>query len=182
MKFELITKENINKATDIQLKIFNDKKACAYLHYLNSFICKKDYYIVYKDNQPVGITGLYIDEFTQEDGVAWLGWFGVLPEHRMKGIGYEIIMQTIKLAEEKGFHTLRLYTNKDNFSARKLYDKVMDFCEVYTQDNDLETVIYSKSLKKNRSAEKFNNKFLNLKWHDLEQEEGYKLYTKEIIK
>ena len=67
MKFELITKDNIMLATNIQLRIFKDENECAYLHYLNSFICNKDYYIVYKANEPVGITGLYIDEFTQDN-------------------------------------------------------------------------------------------------------------------
>ena len=182
MEFVKITKLNINQATDIQLNIFKDKKECAYLHYLNSFISKKDYYIVFKENQPVGITGLYIDEFTQEQGVVWLGWFGVLPENRNKGLGSEILIETLKLAKKKGFNTLRLYTSKDNFSACKLYNRIMDFCEDYTQENIDGAVVYSKSLRENQTAVKFNNKFLNLRWHDLEQEEGYNLYLKEINK
>lgn len=182
MKFELITKDNIMLATNIQLRIFKDENECAYLHYLNSFICNKDYYIVYKANEPVGITGLYIDEFTQEDDVVWLGWFGVLPEYRNKGLGCEILLKSLELAKDKGFKVLRLYTSKNNQSACNLYDKLMDFVEEYTRENITGGIVYSKSLISNISASKFSNQFLNLKWHDLEQKEGYKLYRQEINK
>ncbi len=157
MKFELITKDNLLLATEIQLKIFNNVKCCAYLHYLNSFICKKDYYIVYEKGEPIGITGLYVDEFTQEEGVVWLGWFGILPEFRKKGYGQKILEETILLAKDNGFSILRLYTEKENLSACRLYNKIMDICEDYTKESVVGCIVYSKALN-NEKVKSFNNK------------------------
>ena len=126
MRFELIDKNNIMLATKTQLEIFKSNSECAYLHYLNSFVSQKDYFLVYDKGNIVGITGLYIDEFTQEDGVVWLGWFGVVPEYRNMGYGRRILEKTIELAKKRKKKILRLYTSADNERAHGLYNKVMD--------------------------------------------------------
>ena len=180
MKFVKISKKNIMLATKIEMEIFNDEKECAYLHYLNSFISKKDYYIVYENNEVVGITGLYIDEFTQEKGVVWLGWFGVVPAFRCNGYGHKILNFTIEKAKKKGFDILRLYTSSTNLSACRLYNKVMDICEVYTLEGLQDCLVYSLSLKENLSVHKLGKKYLGIKWHAKEQKEGLKLYRRRM--
>lgn len=53
----------------------------------------------------MGITGVYYYDLDS----AWLGWFGVLPEYRNKGIGCRLLNKTIKLVSSMGFKYLRLY-------------------------------------------------------------------------
>lgn len=45
----------------------------------------RDRRIIELDGQPVGICGLY--SFSAEVDELWLGWFGMLKEHRSKGYG-----------------------------------------------------------------------------------------------
>lgn len=180
MKFVKINKKNIMLATKMQIEIFNDEKECAYLHYLNSFISKKDYYIVYENNEVVGISGLYIDEFTQEKGVVWLGWFGVAPAFRGKGFGRKILEQTIERAKKKGFDILRLYTSPTNLTACNLYNKVMDICENYMLEGVKDCIVYSLSLKENLIVSKLGKKYLGIKWHEKEQKEGLKLFKRRL--
>ena len=180
MKFVKISKKNIMLATKIQIEIFNDEKGCAYLHYLNSFISKKDYYIAYENNEVVGITGLYIDEFTQEKGVVWLGWFGVVSAFRGKGYGRKILDCTIDKAKKKGFKILRLYTSSTNLTACNLYNKVMDIRETYTFEGSQNCLIYSLSLKENSIVHKLGEQYLGIKWHEKEQKEGLKLYKRRL--
>ena len=179
MRFKIIDKNNIMLATKIQLEIFGSNSECAYLHYLNSFISKKDYFLVEDKNKIVGISGLYIDEFTQEDGVIWLGWFGVLPEFRCLGYGQKILEKTIELAKKRKKKILRLYTSTDNTNARKLYDKIMDICQPYDIEKE-KCMIYSKSLNDEKVKEFENNQYLGIDFHDEEQKEGYKMYLRRL--
>lgn len=178
MRFELIDKNNVLLATKIQLQIFGSKSECAYLHYVNSFISKKDYFLVYDKNKIVGITGLYIDEFTQEDGVVWLGWFGVLPEYRRLGYGQKILEKTIGLAQKRNKKILRLFTSTNNESAHKLYDKIMDICEPYDLEKE-KCLIYSKSLNSEK-VKKFGSQYLGIDFHNKEQKEGYNMFLRRL--
>ena len=180
MKFVKINKSNIMLATKIQIEIFNDEKECAYFHYLNSFTSKKDYYIVYENNKIVGITGLYVDEFTQEKGVVWLGWFGVMPEYRRKGLGKKILELTIEMAKKKGFDTLRLYTLSTYIPACHLYNEVMDICEEYRLEKLENCLIYSLSLRENVKVQKLGEKYLGMIWREKEQKEGLKIYKMKL--
>ena len=174
MKFVDISKDNLLLATEVQMKIFSDED-CAYLHYLYSFINVKKYYLVFENNEIIGITGIYEDEFTQEENVAWVGWYGVITKYRGKGYGKQILLKTMELAKCEGYKYIRLYTESTNIPACVLYDKVMDFKETYSKENISNVLIYSKSLC-NKVCPKFNNKYLGLNFHLKEQEEGYKMY------
>ncbi len=86
LEYELIDNNNINLATSIQYTIFPD--ACAYLHYkysIDTNYKNEKYYIAKYNNIPVAITGLYAHNEIDDESI-WLGWFGVLPEFRSKGI------------------------------------------------------------------------------------------------
>ena len=97
LKYVKITKENIVFATNIQMKIFKDE--CAYQNYLdiiNKNLEWQNYYLVYDDDIVIGITGLYCFEDINITNSIWLGWFGVLEEHRLKGYGMKILLDTIE--------------------------------------------------------------------------------------
>lgn len=72
----------------------------------------------------IGFTGLY-QNINDPPDVGWLGWYGVAPEERGKGLGDAILTATITKARDAGFTALRLYTsdtpNED--IALKMYRK-----------------------------------------------------------
>lgn len=178
MKFIEITMKNVLEATDVQMEIFGAKD-CAYLCYIQH-IQNNDpaYYIVKDKDEVIGISGIYVEPF--EPQTAWLGWYGVRKEHRKKGYGTKILEKTIEIAKKLGYKHFRLYTDVVNPNAHRLYDRVMDYSEEYSEPN-FKVLIYSKSLCE-KPCPKLNNKFINLASKDKEQDNGYELYLKQLNK
>lgn len=173
LEYELIDNNNINLATSIQYTIFPN--ACAYEHYKYSIENKyktEMYYIAKYNSIPVGITGLYAHGETDNESV-WLGWFGVLPEFRSRGIGKQILIDTIEKAKQYGKKYFRLYTNDNGTStARPLYRSVMQIYEKYNNKDDYNyngnCLIYTYSLCDDE-PKKWNDRFANIK-EDIEDE------------
>ena len=171
MEFVLVDFTNYKKAIEIQNIIFpNEDGTINILASLDRelFIKKTGidyvednvkYYIVYDNNEEVGITGLY----NYDSISAWLAWFGVLPDKRRKSYGKRILEKTMELAKQKGFKTMRLYTDAiENAEAVKLYKKLGFVGEKYTAEDLLyDCYIYSKSLN-DEKVDLWNNKLLGL--------------------
>ena len=82
------------------------------------------------------ILNLYDENVIDKDDV-WLGWYGILPEFRSRGIGKQSLLDTIELAKRFNRKYFRLYTNNDiNSTAYPLYEKVMSLREVYQNFED----------------------------------------------
>ena len=187
LKYVEITNDNILFATGIQMEIFPSE--CAFLSYKNGIdknaeYCK--YYLVYEEGEIVGITGLYSTEDIADTNSIWLGWFGVLKEHRRQGKGRQILLDTIEmasnLAQKYPIKFFRLYTSeKDNPISLILYDKIMDLKEYYQNPDDVSydgsCLIYSKGINGNK-AEYWNNKTINLKGYIEEEKKGFEEYQK----
>ena len=171
MEFVLVDFTNYKKAIEIQNTVFpNEDGTINILASLDRelFIKKTGidyvednvkYYIVYDNNEEVGITGLY----NYDSISAWLAWFGVLPDKRRKSYGKRILEKTMKLAKQKGFKTMRLYTDAiENADAIKLYKKLGFVGEKYSAEELLyDCYIYSKSLN-DEKVDLWNNKLLGL--------------------
>ena len=171
MEFVLVDFTNYKKAIEIQNTVFpNEDGTINILASLDRelFIKKTGidyvednvkYYIVYDNNEEVGITGLY----NYDSISAWLAWFGVLPDKRRKSYGKRILEKTMKLAKQKGFKTMRLYTDAiENADAIKLYKKLGFVGEKYSAEELLyDCYIYSKSLYDDK-VDLWNNKLLGL--------------------
>ena len=106
MEFVLVDFTNYKKAIEIQNIIFpNEDGTINILASLDRELLKKTgidyvednvkYYIVYDNNEEVGITGLY----NYDSISAWLAWFGVLPDKRRKSYGKRILEKTMELAK-----------------------------------------------------------------------------------
>lgn len=127
------------------------------------------FFIVYFDNQPIGITGTYTEDFDLES--IWLDWYGILPEYRGNGYGKIILLDTIRYCREfKQFLYFRLDTTYwENRPAVCLYDKVMDLKEDYTiEDTETEKhgyLIYTYNLKRTGYTKPWNNRFIGLVEH-----------------
>lgn len=189
MKFVLVDFTNYKKAIEIQNKIFpNEDGTINILASLDRDLFKKKtgmdyeddnvkYYIAYDNNEAIGITGLYYFDSVS----AWLGWFGVLPDKRRKLYGKRILEKTMELARQKGFKTMRLYTDAiENADAIKLYKKMGFVGEKYSAEELLyDCYIYSKSLC-NEKVDLWNNKKLGLAYQS-QLDHLSKKETKEIL-
>ena len=189
MKFVLVDFTNYKKAIEIQNKIFpNEDGTINILASLDRDLLKKKtgmdyeddnvkYYIAYDNNEAIGITGLYYYDSVS----AWLGWFGVLPDKRRKSYGKRILEKTMELARQKGFKTMRLYTDAiENADAIKLYKKMGFVGEKYSAEELLyDCYIYSKSLC-NEKVDLWNNKKLGLAYQS-QLDHLSKKETKEIL-
>ena len=121
-------------------------------------------YIVYDNEIPIGVVGLY--SYNEYPSDAWLSWFGVLQEFRQKGYGSKIFDFFEELALEKNYSSIRVYTDDEFDKAILFYEKKRMLKEFYknvleSEEINKETIIYSKSLTK-KQTEKWNNKFLGL--------------------
>ena len=178
MKFERITYDNLELACQMQNEIFPLEDAREnFIEQIKKDPYRKemDYRIVYVNDEPVGITGIYAYHEYPDD--AWLGWFGVLEKYRGKGYGTQILNKTIDRAQQEGYKNFRLYTDEDAKDAHRLYEKAGLIKEIYDREDDrsgyfdVEIYIYSKSLT-NTKVELWNNRLLGLK----EQGEKEMLY------
>lgn len=83
-------------------------------------------WIVKKDKEIIGVCGLYSMDF--ETKTLWLGWLGILNEHRNKGLGKEIMSLLYSEAKASGAKTLNSYVNQDgkplNFYYREGFQRI----------------------------------------------------------
>lgn len=190
MKLVLVDYTNYKKAIEIQKAIFpkEDGTLCILASLDRDLFMKKTgmyyddddvkFYLAYDNDEIIGITGLY--RFDPES--AWLAFFGVLKEKRRNHYGEEILKESIKLAKQKKFKTLRLYTDiTDNYEATKLYEKLGFTSEKYlAEELSYDCYIYSKSLC-NEEVKPWNNKNLGLTYQT-ELEQVSKERINEILK
>lgn len=188
MKYELIDKNNLILATRVQLKIFPNEIAYAcYKKSIEDEHKHYKYYLVYKENVIIGVTGLYTEN-NFEDNSIWIGWYGVIDEYRLHGFGKQIFLDTLNMAKEWAekeprIKYIRLYTSsRDNKIAQIIYRKYMDICEEYNNPNDINfnnsCLVYTKTLNETTDDKQWNNRYLNLKNGDKLIDEGFKEFIK----
>lgn len=179
LTYDLINEENIKLASSIQGIIFPGESAMSHYEYSIATNYKNcAYYIVKWDNIPVGITGIYTmnmynDNIENDDSV-WLGWYGILPEFRSKGIGRQTLLDTMEKSKNYKRKYFRLYTNDtEDAPARPLYQSIMQKHELYQNEKDYtydgNCAIYSYNLNGGK-PEMWNNRYAYLK-QDIEMEE-----------
>lgn len=176
IRFIKITNENLELACEIQNSIFPEEDAREnFIEQVNKDPYRKelDYYIVYIDENPIGVTGIYAYHEYPDD--AWLGWFGILKEYRHNGYGGAVLDKTIELAREKEYKNFRLYTDEYAKSAHKLYESRGLVGELYDNKDDQiegfdgELFVYSVSLT-DKPVDMWNNRVLGLKEQGKKQE------------
>ena len=132
IKLVKITNENLELACKIQNEIFPEEDAREnFIEQINKDPYRKemDYYIVYAENIPIGVTGIY--SYNEYPDDAWLGWFGILEAYRQKGYGGIVLDITMELARKKGYKNFRIYTDEYAKSAHKLYESRNMIKELY---------------------------------------------------
>lgn len=94
-----------------------------------------------RNGTPVGVTVLFRTKATP-DRVLWLGWTGVSPKHRRRGIGRVLFDFAAQQARGLGAHTLRLFVEQDAMAAQAMYRErgmtfqstVMEFLAQHGED------------------------------------------------
>ena len=181
LKFVPVTMDNIILATETEMKFWPDQ--CAFNSYLRAYQNNKPYWLVYKNNDLVGLSGLYDYPELGEPQTTWLGWFGVLPNYRRGGYGKLILLETIKKAKNMGYKILRLYSSKREDlcpNAVPFYTKLSKqfngFVEDYTLEQpEMQRIVVSFSLDGNQIS-KWNNRNLFLDDDKKDEEDGYLKY------
>jgi len=119
---------------------------------LEDRVCVKDYVaklIKYSDiclcydQIPENITGiiaLYANDYLNL--ISFISIFGVLQEYQGKKIGYNLLLNAIKFAHNKGMKEIILNVHKENYKAIRLYQR-FDFVE---KSSSLNKYILSKIL------------------------------------
>lgn len=167
LKYIEICYNNLDLAVKIQNEIFPlEDGRQNYIEGITNDNYRKEMvnYIVYDNEIPIGVVGLY--SYNEYPNDAWLSWFGVLQKFRQKGYGSKIFDFFENLSLEKGYNSIRVYTDNEREKAISLYEKKKMTKEFYKNELESEeinnnTIIYSKSLTK-KQTEKWNNKFLGL--------------------
>lgn len=168
MRYELITESNLDLAVKVQNEIFPEEDGKQnFIDSINKDPYRKEltYYLVFDGDTPVGVSGLYSYHEYPDD--SWLGWYGVLEKYRGKGYGSKIFDHFEKTSKEKGYKSIRLYTDINMYKdAINLYYKKGMISEKYENEKEDEstrktTLIFSKSLT-DKETELWNNKYLEL--------------------
>lgn len=166
LKYKTIDLNDLNLAYEIQKETWPEDPDYEDL-YDKAVNVRDDncFFLVYDNETLIGITG--VDVFKEYPDTIWLDWFTILPEHRRKGYGKKVLLDTIQYCKGLNrYDTFRVETTYyESKSALFLYDKVMQLKEDYTiEDTDTlknNTLIYSYSL--NGKLESWNNKYLGLR-------------------
>ncbi len=165
LKYETINLENLEIAYNIQKDIWPNTPDYEDL-YDKATNTKDDncFFLVYNENELIGITG--VDVFREYPETIWLDWFAILPQHRKKGYGKKVLLDTIQYCKNLNrYDVFRVETTYyESRPALFLYDKVMQLKENYTiEDTETiknNTIIYSYSL--NGKLDLWNNRYLGL--------------------
>lgn len=167
LKYVEVDRSNLDLAVAIQHEIFPlEDGRQNYIEGITNDPYRKEMtnYIVYNEDAPIGVVGLY--SYHEYSNDAWLSWFGVLEQYRNNGYGSSIFDFFEKISKEKGYTSIRVYTDDEFDFAIKLYLKkgmVKEYYHNILESDEINngTIIFSKSLT-SKKTEKWDNKFLQL--------------------
>ena len=173
IEFIEVNKNNYKKAIEIQQKLFpyedGDVDILEAIGKRKKTYNFLKYYLVKYQCRYIGITGFYAYDIYPED--AWLTWAGFLANYNTSEINQLSLNFIKKLATQKGFKTLRVYSDEISDKEDNVnYERFGMTKEVYTNEKNKfysvgKTLIYSISLT-NKYVEKWNNKCLFLESHE----------------
>ena len=151
------TEQDIEIVKSFFYKIFLDESGYNLNHFKQSVTGKHHYkrlefYIGYENNTVVGLSGVYANRPDE----CWLGWFGILPEHRRKGYATTLLNLQIQMMKDYGYKICRVYSNViTNKQAVYLYSK-KGFKKDAVYSKNL--IIMAMPLKENISISKWKGK------------------------
>ncbi len=169
LRIELVTKDNYKIAEKIQATIFPHEKDDLTYKFASGIVKdspikywkEKKSWIIYKNNIPLGIFGIYVYKDYPE--YAWGDWMGVLKEYRSFDIFMFIKNSMLKEIKKLGYKAFYLFTDPvENSVAVKLYRWLGMFEEKYENFDKPypETLIFSESFVE--KSVPWDNKYLHI--------------------
>lgn len=137
----------IDKAVDFFWKCWGDDNNFKFYQncILNSIDKKKilpKFYILLNDNEIIASYALLTNDIiSRQDLYPWLACLFVKPEHRNKKIAEQLLLHGLQQTKIKGFDTLYLSSDLENFYERKGWTHFANGFNIF----DTEIKIYSKS-------------------------------------
>ena len=182
--YQPITRENLDMAVKILKEGFPDFYGSAYMELIAHLDGKSEIVVqpllVYDGENAIGTTGFYD---IGNEGEVWLWFYCVATEFRKKGIGTQILLDSINMAQEiEGKKVLRIYTFSTwNSSAQGIYKKHMNLAEYYDNPADSKfcieqgkPMVYSVGLNKTAPLP-WDNRFIDFDYELRNHEVGKKL-------
>lgn len=96
LKYVLVDLTNFDIAYEIQKNTFLEDPDYEDLH--EKAVNPLDdncFFLVYDNETLIGLTG--VDVWREYPDTIWLDWFTILPEHRLKGYGRKVLLDTINI-------------------------------------------------------------------------------------
>ncbi|MBS3050696.1 MAG: GNAT family N-acetyltransferase [Candidatus Aenigmarchaeota archaeon] len=127
MRFEKLSRKNVRQMTKIallcfgrayvngQVKVWLAKKLDGDYDSINDVL---EYFLVSNGKKPVGISGFYK---IKKEKVFWLGYFAIIKPERRKGLGSQMLQQTLTKAKTFGCGKFGAWTNSKK--ASKFYER-----------------------------------------------------------
>lgn len=152
MRIQKLSKKTLESAVELLERVFPyetdprlwptasiDKIAYKEL-FLEHGVDRLQYWVLCDTGKVIGMTGLYI--YNDKDD-AWLGWFCIDSEQRLRGLGSRLLTFSINKAKEWGATNLRLYTSDDpnEAAAQKLYEQ-FGFTIYDQEKKDVDIIFY----------------------------------------
>lgn len=134
LRFEKMNEQNFDKIVKIKRQLFPESSSEEDYEYAKRKPEFAEYFLFYCNDIPCAITGWYDFDETKTD--AFMGWFGVLPEFRRKGVGKKVFETTLAFVKEKNYKYFRLYTDVVvNAPSVLFYTSLGMLMEHYTADD-----------------------------------------------
>ena len=126
LKYKILNLEDLDVAFKIQKETWPDDPDYEDLY--DKATNPKDnncIFLVYDKDVLIGITG--VDVYDKYPDTIWLDWFTILSEHRRKGYGKKVLLDTIHYCKKLNkYNFFRVDTTYyENRPALILYDKIM---------------------------------------------------------
>lgn len=129
--FQVFQTENVQYFLPLfkELTEFNERfllamlRWCGYGRKRHRELAMWNVYVVCHLNKPIGVTGVYCEQGDPSER-CWLGWFGIVPNYRRRGIGSSLFNTTCKISRSKGFSSLYIYTEGTDEEAISFYESV----------------------------------------------------------
>ena len=175
MKFVPITADNVAMACRMQHQLFPQEDCNADHDYVNGYTHperRREHWLIQVGSDFVGIAGIY--DLDVEPETAWLGWFGIMPEFRRKGYGEAALSLFEDVARKRGYLYARLFTERTDADAIRLYLRCGFSQEEYSCPTDPDSLtvpmyIMSKSLYMDRPCPAWNNRDIKL-WYQFSKQ------------